>query len=69
MGTYKGIQGFTVQSLASDPPASIGQGQLWYNSASNVWKIGSVGAGAWASGGSKNNYMTDGMGCGTQTAA
>ena len=69
MADYKGIQGFSVQSLASDPPASIGLGQLWYNSASNVWKIGAVGAGAWASGGNKNNYMSGGMGCGTQTAA
>ena len=40
MGTYKGIQGYTVQSLASDPSdLSKVTGQLWYNSASNVWKI------------------------------
>ena len=39
MATYKGIQGYSVQSLASDPPAEQSVGQLWYNSASNVWKI------------------------------
>ena len=39
MATYKGIQGYRVESLASDPPAAIGLGQLWYNSASNVWKV------------------------------
>ena len=69
MADYKGIQGYTVQSLASDPPASVGLGQLWYNSASNVWKIGAVGAGAWASGNNRNTEIYDGMGCGTTTAA
>ena len=40
MGTYKAIQGYTIQSLASDPSASAdNEGQVWYNSASNVWKI------------------------------
>ena len=38
MATYKGIQGYTVQSLASDPSPVV-TGQLWYNSASNVWKV------------------------------
>ena len=40
MATYKSIQGYTVQSLASDPSASADtEGQVWYNSASNVWKV------------------------------
>jgi hypothetical protein len=71
MATYKGIQGYRVESLASDPPAAIGQGQLWYNSASNVWKVGTVGAGAWAAGGSLNvgRPQSSGMGFGIQTAA
>jgi len=40
MATYKGIQGYTVQVLSSDPSASADtEGQVWYNSTSNVWKI------------------------------
>tara|TARA_R100000656_G_C3928977_1_gene124424 strand:- start:382 stop:549 length:168 start_codon:yes stop_codon:yes gene_type:complete len=40
MATYKAIQGQTVQVLASDPGASADtEGQIWYNSTSNVWKI------------------------------
>ena len=71
MATYKGIQGYRVESLASDPPTAIGQGQLWYNSASNVWKIGTVGAGAWSAGGNTNTgrNQASGAGFGTQTAA
>jgi len=62
MATYKGIQGYRVESLASDPPAAIGLGQLWYNSGSNVWKVGSVGAGAWASGGTLNTPRPNNFG-------
>ena len=71
MATYKGIQGYTVQSLASDPPAEQSVGQLWYNSASNVWKVGVVGAGAWAAGGDLNigRPQAQGTGFGIQTAA
>jgi hypothetical protein len=55
MATYKGIQGTSVQSLASDPsPTASVEGQLWYNSASNVWKISTSGVGAWSSGGNLN---------------
>jgi len=55
MATYKGIQGYSVQSLASDPsPAASVEGQLWYNSTSNVWKISAGGAGAWATGNNMN---------------
>ena len=55
MATYKGIQGYSVQSLGSDPsPAASVEGQLWYNSASNVWKLAAGGAGAWASSGNLN---------------
>ena len=61
MATYKGIQGYSVQSLASDPsPTASVEGQLWYNSASNVWKISTAGAGAWASGGNLNVGKVEG---------
>jgi len=69
MATYKGIQGYSVQSLASDPPAAQSTGQLWYNSASNVWKLGVSGAGAWAAGGDLNTATGSNKGFGTQTAA
>ena len=49
MATYKGIQGYSVQSLASDPsPTASVVGQLWYNSGSNVWKYATEGNGTWA---------------------
>ena len=69
MATYKGIQGYSVQSLASDPsPAQSVEGQLWYNSASNVWKTSASGGGAWAASGSMNSpTMTGGVYIGTTT--
>jgi len=40
MATYKEIQGFTIQSLASDPTASADtEGQVWYNTTSAVFKV------------------------------
>tara|TARA_R100000656_G_scaffold115410_1_gene87966 strand:- start:284 stop:451 length:168 start_codon:yes stop_codon:yes gene_type:complete len=40
MSTYKGIQGITVQSLASDLAASAAtEGQMWYNSSTGAFKI------------------------------
>jgi len=71
MGTYKGIQGYMVESLASDPGTlSEVIGKLWYNSGSNVWKVAKEGSGAWSSGGNLNTSKSRGAGCGiTQTAA
>ena len=55
MATYKGIQGYSVQTLASDPsPTENVVGQLWYNSTSGTYKIAIEGAGAWSSGGNLN---------------
>ncbi len=40
MATYKGIEGYTVQSLASDPSASTDtEGQVWYNTTTGVFKV------------------------------
>jgi len=49
MGTYKGIQGYRVESLASDP-GTISEviGKVWYNSGSNVWKVAVEAAGSWS---------------------
>jgi len=49
MATYQGIKGRTVQNLASDPPAAVGSGQVWYNTTAGTLKT-SVQVGAWASG-------------------
>ena len=40
MATYKGIQGYSVQTLASDPSASADtEGQIWYNSTTGLFKL------------------------------
>jgi len=51
MAEYKGIKGFKVQSLASDPSGP--EGQVWYNTATNLLKY-QAAPGSWASGGAMN---------------
>ena len=69
MATYKGIQGYSVQNLSSDPTASGAEGQLWYNSNTGKFRIAVTGAGAWASGGDMNTVRSQTAGVGTPTAA
>jgi hypothetical protein len=53
MADYKGIQGFAIQNLTSDPTAD--EGQVWYNSTTNIFKeTAATTAGAWASATSMN---------------
>ena len=68
MATYKGIQGYSVQKLATDPTATDSVGQLWYNSTDYTFKIAIEGASAWASGGNMVVGRNRLGGCGTQTA-
>ena len=68
MATYKGIQGYTVQKLSDDPTASEAAGQLWYNSTSGKFKVGTEGAGAWAEGGTLNTGRKQTGSAGTQGA-
>ena len=69
MTTYKGIQGFNIQNLSADP-SNFEEGQVWYNSTSNVWKVGELTtAGAWATGNNMNTARTYIGSAGTQTAA
>ena len=68
MATYKGIQGYTVQKLSSDPTAAEAVGQLWYNSGSGKFKVGTEGAGAWAEGGELNTGRKSTGYAGTQGA-
>ena len=69
MATYKGIQGYSVQKLSTDPTASETVGQLWYNSTSGKFKISTEGAGAWASGNTLNTARGKAGNMGIQTAA
>ena len=41
MATYKGINGFAVQSVASDP-SPLDEGQVWYNNATYAFKLASL---------------------------
>ena len=69
MATYKGIQGFTIQNLSADPSNPI-EGQVWYNSTSNVWKVEELTtAGTFATGNNMNTARRGMPGAGTQTAA
>ena len=68
MTDYKGIQGVSIQSLASDP--SLDEGQVWYNNATYALKLAAVTtAGTWASGGNLNTGRNGNGGFGTQTSA
>ena len=68
MATYKGIQGYTVQKLSSDPTASEVEGQLWYNSSTGKFKVAVAAAGAWAAGGDLVTLGSQIAGIGTATA-
>jgi hypothetical protein len=58
MATYKEIKGTQIEVLASDPSNPV-EGQVWYNSTSNVLKGQSVtSSGAWSSGGTMNTVRS-----------
>jgi hypothetical protein len=68
MATYKGINGFAVQSVATDP-SPLDEGQVWYNNATYAFKLASVTtAGTWATGGNLNTARAYAGAAGTQTA-
>ena len=69
MATYKGIQGYSVQKLSSDPTVEDTIGQLWYNSSTGKFKISTEGAGAWASATALPTATNNGAGFGIVTAA
>jgi hypothetical protein len=54
MATYKGISGFNIKSLATDP-SNLLEGEIWYNSTSGTLKVAPLVASAWASGGALSN--------------
>ena len=69
MATYKGIQGYSVEVLASDPtPTENHVGKLWYNTTAGAFKIAAEGTGAWAAGEDMPAIRGLCGGCGTKTA-
>ena len=69
MTTYKEIRGTNIEAVASDPSNPV-QGQVWYNTTSNVVKgFGISTVAAWSTGGTMNNARNTLTGFGTQTAA
>ena len=67
MADYKGIKGFKVQSLASDPSNTLA-GQVWYNTTSAALKLFVQPAAGWSSGGNLNTSRNTTAGAGSQTA-
>ena len=69
MANYTGIQGQNILITATDP-ANPTEGQIWYNSTSNLLKgYANVVTNAWATGGNLNTARKRLGGAGTQTAA
>jgi len=70
MATYKEIKGTQIEAVATDPSNPV-EGQVWYNTTSNVLKgQAATAAGAWATGGALNTARQLGQsGAGTRDAA
>tara|TARA_R110002012_G_scaffold154055_1_gene314301 strand:- start:69 stop:1037 length:969 start_codon:yes stop_codon:yes gene_type:complete len=69
MATYKEIRGTQIEAVATDPSNPV-EGQVWYNTTSNVLKgNAATAAGAWATGGTLNTARYGGGSAGIQTAA
>ena len=67
MATYKGINGFAVQSVASDP--TFDEGQVWYNNTSYSFKLSAIStSGSWATSGNLNTARGIIASAGTDTA-
>jgi hypothetical protein len=72
MANYKELEGFGVQTLATDPDTPGSVGSIFYNSTSGTFKTvkpGGAPIGTWASGGDLNTARGTMASAGTQTAA
>ena len=67
MTTYKDIRGTHIKTVTSDPPAPV-NGQMWYNSTTQVMKGFTSNPGAWSTSGNMNTARYVLAGAGTQTA-
>ena len=68
MADYKGIKGFTIPTVSSDP-SNLTQGQMWYNSTTDTLKGAGVGVGTWSSANALNNSRAWGGAAGTTGTA
>ena len=68
MTTYKEIRGTNIEAVASDPSNPV-EGQVWYNTTTNVVKGLSFNTGTWATSGNLNTARYFMGGAGTQAAA
>ena len=65
MATYKEIRGTQIEAVATDPSNPV-EGQVWYNTTSNVLKGQGVSTtGSWATVNSVNQARIIAGGCGT----
>ncbi len=69
MANYTDIQGQNILIVSSDP-SNPTEGQIWYNTTTNLLKgYANVVTNACASGGALNTAVRQNAGTGTQTAA
>jgi len=68
MANYTAIKGYKVKSLASDP-SPLAEGNVWYDTGSNVLQVAQAGAAAWASGGAMNTGRRNAGASASQTTA
>ena len=68
MATYRGIKGFYIQTVSSEPSNPVA-GQVWYNSTLGKIRAFKSGAGNWATGNACNTNRAFGACFGIQTAA
>jgi len=69
MTTYKDIRGTHIKTVTTDPPAPV-NGQMWYNSTTQVMKgFTSSPAGTWATGSALNTARSQLGGAGANTEA
>ena len=68
MATYKETKGTNVENFSSDPANPV-DGQVWYNTTSNVLKVNNPEVGSWATANNMNTAAYARGGAGTQTAA
>lgn len=68
MAQYTGIQGSNILIVSSDPSNPV-EGQIWYNTTTNLLKGYALGTASWATGGNMTTAQRANAGSGIQTAA
>ena len=68
MVSYKDISGLRIKKVSSDP-SNLNEGEMWYNTTSNTFKVAGTLAASWSSGGTVPQAVQGGGSGGTKTAA